>query len=156
MFSLNIKDYIIAGLLLVIVALGFVTFYDKTRITILEDYKEKSTLLAKQQRNKIALLKEHSKKTEEYLNEKYDVELSMLNTTIGRLREHNTSLMPSIPPTSRDTTTACFQREAIDEAISRYRAGVQGLVRKGSEAQLGLNIAKEWVAEEIIIYNEDQ
>lgn len=150
--SLNIKDYIIAILLLVIIGLGILTFYDKTRIGYLEDYKEKSEQLVEQQIHKIKLLKENSRKTEEYLNEKYEVELSMLNNTINGLRNNNTSLMPSIPESSEDPTRACFGRAELDEAIKEYRAGVQRLVGKGAKGIIESNICKEWILKESLIY----
>lgn len=150
--SFNIKDYIIAGLLAIIIGLGVVMFYDNIKLNYLEEYKEQSEELAKQQSIKIALLKENSKKTEEYLNEKYEVELNILNSTVDRLRQRNASLMPSVPEGSRNPDEACFGREELNEAITRYRAGVQGLVRKGAEGIIESDIAKEWIEKETKLY----
>lgn len=152
MFSLNIKDYLIAALVLALIGLGALTFYDKAKIATQAAIIEKSKSLASVQKEKIELLKKHSKKTEEYLNEKYEVELGILNNTIDRMRNSRPSLMPSVPKGSRDPSTACFSREELDEAIRRYREGVQGLVGKGSKGILESNIAKEWIKKEQELY----
>jgi len=152
-FSLQIKDYIIAGLVLALSILGGYSYYLNNNLNIKKSIIEKTSLLAKVQKEKIAILKRQSKSTEEYLNEKYNVELTILNNTIDGMRKHSrTSIMPSIPPSSKDPSTACFSRKELDAAIQRYRAGVQGLVGKGAEATIGLNIAKEWVDKEKKIY----
>ena len=150
--SLNIKDYIIAGLLLVVVGCSIIMFFGKIKIEKLESYKETATALAAAQRQKIELLKLNSKKTEEYLNEKYEVELSGLNNTIERLRNNRASLMPSVPKSSSNPGEACFKREELASAIERYRREVQELARKGSEGILESNICKEWIEQQQKIY----
>lgn len=150
--SLNIKDYVIAFLLAVIIGLGIMTFYDKTRIGYLENYKESAEELAEQQRHKIKLLKENSEKTERYLNEKYEVDLGILNNTIDRMRNNSASLMPSVPKTSKDPSTACFGRSELDGAIEQYRRAVQSLIGKGAEGIIESNICKEWIKKEEFIY----
>jgi len=155
MISLQIKDYIIAALLLVIVGCGITIFFGKIKMDKLEDYKETAKALSAVQKQKIELLKLNSKKTEEYLNEKYQVELSGLNNTIKRLRNNIPSLMPSVPKSSRNPGEACFEREELASAIARYRAEVQELARKGSEGILESNIAKEWIEQEQKIYEQN-
>lgn len=152
--SLNIKDYIIAGLLLAILGMGATLSYFKTQLSLKTDIISQQEELAEAQKEKIAIIEKSSQKTTEYLNEKYDVSISLLNSTIDRMHnEREESLMPSIPETTRDPSTACFSREELNEAVARYRAGVQELIIKGSEATIGLNIAKEWVKEEAEIYD---
>jgi hypothetical protein len=150
--SLNIKDYIIAALLVVIIGCGITMFFGKIKIERLESYKETASALAAAQKQKIELLKLNSKKTEEYLNEKYEVELSGLNNTIKRLRNNRASLMPSVPEASSNPGEACFKREELASAIERYRREVQELVRKGAEGVLESNICKEWIEQEQKIY----
>lgn len=150
--SLNIKDYIIAALLVVIIGCSITIFFGKIKIDKLESYKETASALAAAQKQKIELLKLNSKKTKEYLNEKYEVELSGLNNTIKRLRNNRASLMPPIPETSSNPREACFKREELTSAIERYRREVQELVRKGSEGILESNICKEWIEQEQKVY----
>lgn len=152
--SLNIKDYLIALLVVLLIGSGVTMFFGKLKIEELEDYKETAKALALAQKQKIEILKLNSKKTEEYLNEKYEVELSGLHNTIKRLRDSRPSLMPSIPPASKNPGEACFKREELAAAIERYREGVQELVRKGSEGILESNIAKEWIEQEQKIYEQ--
>lgn len=149
---MNIKDYIIAALLAVILGCGITIFFGKIKIEKLESYKDTAKALAAAQKQKIELLKLNSKKTEEYLNEKYEVELSGLNNTIKRLRNNRASLMPSVPQSSRNPGEACFQREELASAIERYRRAVQEITRKGSEGILESNICKEWIEQEQKIY----
>lgn len=153
--SLNIKDYLIAGLLLALVGCGAYIFFAEIKIEKLEDYRSTAKALASVQKQKIELLKLNSKKTEEYLNEKYEVELSGLNTTIKRLRNNSASLMPSVPKASSNIGEACFKREELASAIERYRGRVQELTRKGAEGILESNIAKEWIEQEQTIYGKE-
>lgn len=150
--SFNIKDYIIAGLLLALVVCGTTLFFAKLKIDSLQDYKDTALELVAAQKKKIEIIKRNSKKTEEYLNEKYEVEISGLNNTIERMRHSRPNLMPPIPKSSKDPRTAYFEREELAAAIERYRAGVQELVRKGSEGILESNICKEWIEQQQKIY----
>lgn len=152
--SFNIKDYLIAALVVAVLSLGGIVFYDKAKIATQAAIIEKSKSLASIQKEKIELLKTHSKKTEEYLNEKYEVELGILNNTIKRMRDSNSSLMPPVPRGSSDPSKACFSREKLDEAIARYRAEVQRLVGKGAAGIIESNIAREWIAKEKEIYGQ--
>jgi hypothetical protein len=155
MLSLNIKDYILAILIVVILGLSASSLYYKTRLDVKVQLIEQHDALAVAQKEKIKLLKKQSKRTEEYLNEKYDVELSILNSTIDGMRDkHRESILPSLPKGSSDPSRICFKREALDEAVQGYRYGVQDLIKKGNRAVIGLNIAKEWVEEETLIYGE--
>lgn len=153
--SLNIKDYIIAILLLATIGLSITTVIIKTNLNIKANIIEQQQALAEAHKIKIALLKEHSEKTKEYLDEKYTVQFDTLNNVISRLHsEREKSILPTIPKSSTDPKGICFKREDLDKAINGYRDGVQELVRKGSEAIIGLNIAREWVEEEKALYDE--
>ena len=154
--SLNIKDYIVAALLVILIGMGVVIFYDKARISYLESYKEKSEAIAEKQQLEIEKLKEESKKTEDYLNEKYEVDISILQRDINRLRERNTSILSSIPTSPENPDRICFQRAKLDEAIEQYREEVRGITEKGSRGISGLNICKEWIEKEQEIYGSNK
>lgn len=67
-----------------------------------------------------------------------------------RLRDKysGSSLVPGAPATSSRPDLACFDRAEFDTAIRTYEGGVTGLLEKGSEAAVNLNIARSWAQPE--------
>ena len=150
--SMNIKDYIIAGLIAILIGMGVVIAYDKMKINNQHSIIAKAEALAISQVKTNERILKQSNREVQLKNEEHAMELDILNTTLERMRHDSASLMPTTPKASRDVTAACFDRQELTEAIAEYRREVQELTRKGAEAVLDMNLTKEWVAKELEIY----
>jgi hypothetical protein len=81
-------------------------------------------------------------------NVKAKSDLAGLYAAYRSLRDHRDSTTGSIlPPAAPGTTspqTACFDRPALDNALSGFDAGITGLLEVGDKAITDLNTARAW------------
>jgi len=149
---MTIERYIIAGLSVLVFILGIALIVDKTRINGLQADVAISVKLAKAQEKQIVIQKKASQKDKEQLDEDYKRKSAALHSTISGLRKHNTSLLSSLPASTGSPDEITFDREALDRAISRYRDAIQKGFGEGSDCQISLSIAQQWVQRETKIY----
>ena len=86
--------------------------------------KEKSDAQAKSDRTRIAMLSK-------------------------RLRDANSrsSTVSQLPLTTNRPDLSAFDRAELDRAIRDYQSEILGLIEKGAEAIVDLDVAKEWIKE---------
>lgn len=142
--SLNIKDYIIAGLIVIIVGMGISLSYYEIRNDILAEQLTNVELLQKEAERKTKIIKRRFEQERIESDEQYKNKLDTLNADIKWLRDSNTSLLPTITKATRDIKTITFQREELDKAIQNYRTDIQRLIAEGRECQIALETIQDW------------
>lgn len=142
--SLQIKDYIIAGLLAALLISGITIGYDKTRMSIMSDQLANVKLAAEEAERKTRLIEKRAEQERTEANEQYQSDITALNIELKRMRDSNTSLLPVITKATRDINEISFQRAELDRAIQEFRAEIQGLIAKGAECEIEIKTLQNW------------
>ena len=142
--SLNIKDYIIAGLLVVILGMGIKMGYDNidkrimaTKLTNIELEKEEAE-------RKYKLVEKRAKQEKEEADEKYEVDTANLNSYIKRLHDSSSDLLSKSTAVARSSREITFQRDKLAEALRVYENTVTELLGEGDSCQIKLNQFHDW------------
>lgn len=99
--------------------------------------------------------REKQAKEDKYRKDKEKADESLKKLTISNqslarsLRDSyaSRSAVSWLSPTPRSSDLVCFNRNELDRTIQNYQSGILGIVEKGAEATLGLEIARQWAAE---------
>lgn len=142
--SLQIKDYIIAGLLVIILGLGITIGYDKTRMSIMSEELTKVELLQKEQERKSKLIAKRTEQERKEANEQYESNITTLNVELNRLRDSGTSVLPKVTKSTRNPELISFYREKLDRALREHEQEIQSLVGEGRKCQIELNTVRDW------------
>ncbi|MBX9635924.1 MAG: hypothetical protein K2Q45_00040 [Nitrosomonas sp.] len=142
--SLQIKDYIIAGLLLALLLAGITIGYDKTRMSIMATQLDNVKLVAEEAERKTKLIEKRAEQERTEANEQYQSDITALNVELKRMRDSSASLLPAITKAARYTDQIAFQRSELDRAIQQFRAEIQGLVAKGAECEIEIKTLQNW------------
>lgn len=129
----------------IVVLLGIIVF-DNIKISAYAKEIARYEAIATLSKNHIEQLVKRNALDRKELNEKYEDKITKLKSDINRLRVNSrASILPPVPPSSKQPNRICFSRDKLDGAIQQYRGGVQGLVEEGTRAIIGMEIAREWV-----------
>lgn len=142
--SLQIKDYIIAGLLVALLIAGTTIGYDKTRMSIMTEQLDNVKLAADEAERKTKLITRRAEQERNEANEQYKSDITTLNIELKRMRDSNASLLPSITRATRDINEIRFQRAELDRAIQEFRAEIQGIAAKGAECEIEIKTLQNW------------
>ena len=142
--SLNIKDYIIGVLLVLLLVAGITIAYDKTRMSVMTAQLDNVKLLQEEAARKSKLIEKRTEQERKESEESYQNKIASLNADVKRLRDSGTSVMPSITKATSDIKRITFQRDKLHEALDRYTNRIQGLVAEGAECEIKLNELKDW------------
>ena len=142
--SLQIKDYIIAGLLLALLIAGITISYDKTRMSIMAEQLDNVKLLAEEAERKTKLIEKRTEQERIEANEQYNSDIASLNAELKRMRDSRASLLPAIAKATRDINEIRFQRAELDRAIQQFRAEIQGIAAKGAECEIEIKTLQNW------------
>lgn len=142
--SLQIKDYIIAGLLAALLIAGLTVGYYKTRNNIMAAQLDNVKLMADEAERKTKLVEKRSEQERIEANEQHQSDITSLNVELKRMRDSNTSLLPVITKATRDINEIRFQRAELDRAIQEFRAEIQGLIAKGAECEIEIKTLQNW------------
>lgn len=142
--SLQIKDYIIAGLLTALLIAGLTIGYDKTRMSIMTEQLDNVKLAAEEAERKTKLIEKRSDQERTEANEQYQSDIATLNGELKRMRDSNTSLLPVITKATRDINEIRFQRAELDRSIQEFRTEIQGLIAKGAECEIEIRTLQNW------------
>ncbi|MBP9871396.1 MAG: hypothetical protein KBC53_07830 [Nitrosomonas sp.] len=151
--SLQIKDYIIAGLLAALLIAGLTVGYYKTRNNIMAAQLDNVKLMADEAERKTKLVIKRSEQERTEANEQYQSDITSLNVELKRMRDSNSSILPAIAKTSRDTDQIKFQAAELDRAIQDFRAEIQGLVAEGAKCQIEIKTLQSWWANLETLYD---
>lgn len=129
----------------IVVLLGVIVF-DNIKISAYAKEIARYEAIATLSKNHIEQLVKRNAIERKELNNKYEDKITKLKSDINRLRVNSrASILPPVPPASKQPNRICFSRDKLDGAIQQYRGGVQGLVEEGTRAIIGMEIAREWV-----------
>lgn len=142
--SLQIKDYIIAGLLAALLIAGLTVGYYKTRNNIMAAQLTNIELMAEEAERKTKLIEKRSEQERIEANEQHQSDITSLNVELKRMRDSNTSLLPVITKATRDINEIRFQRAELDRAIQGFREEIQGLIAKGAECEIEIKTVQNW------------
>lgn len=142
--SLQIKDYIIAGLLAALLIAGITISYDKTRMSIMSAQLDNVKLAAEEAERKTKLIEKRAEQERSEADEQYQSEITTLNVELKRMRDSNTSILPAAPKASRNPDQASFQRAELDRAIQEYRTEIQRLVGQGAACEVEIRTLQNW------------
>lgn len=142
--SLNIKDYIIGILLVLLLVAGITITYDKTRMSVMTAQLDNVKLLKDEAERKSKLIEKRTEQERKESEESYQNKLTSLNADVKRLRDSSTSYLPAITKATRNIDRITFQRDKLNEAVERYTNRIQGLVAEGAECELKINELKDW------------
>lgn len=142
--SLQIKDYIIAGLLVALLISGITIGYDKTRMSIMAEQLDNVKLAAEEAERKTKLIEKRTEQERIEANEQHQSDITTLNVELKRMRDSNTSLLPVITKATRDINEIRFQRAELDRSIQEFREEIQGLIAKGAECEIEIKTLQTW------------
>lgn len=142
--SLQIKDYIIAGLLVALLISGITIGYDKTRMSIMTAQLDNVKLAAEEAERKTKLIEKRSEQERIEANEQHNSDIATLNSELKRMRDSSASLLPVITKATRDINEIRFQRAELDRAIQEFRTEIQGLVAEGAECEIEIRTLQAW------------
>lgn len=142
--SLNIKDYIIAALLVAIISLSVAIWYKNTRIDLMQSKLDIIAAEKKAAEDHVKLVEERSTQEKEDTDGLIKNHIAVIRDELGRMRDSNASLLPQITKATRDIKAIGFEREALDRALQDYRSRVQGLIGEGAECQAALEELRLW------------
>ena len=117
------------------------SFVDQTRLTGEQAQKEAIAKAAQDKLNK----------------ERYDAQRKKdiaANADLARrlrLANSGRSTVSQLSPTTGSVDLACFSRNELDSTIRQYQSDILGIVEKGSEATIDLNIGKAWIKEQTAV-----
>ena len=76
----------------------------------------------------------------------YETRINFLTADNKRMRNAraNSSFVPAAAPGADNPYLVCFDRTQLESAIRGLDLGVQGLVDRGDEAAVGLEVARKW------------
>lgn len=133
--SFDIKDYVIAGLgVLLLVLLGWLHIVRadlKVTEAQFESFKDKTAALGEQAKaHKIEKEANDAKAIQSALGER--------DAAIKRMRDYiaSRSRVPLTPASPGGGDKICFSQKALSAAVERYRAGVRGIIEQGDAAQI--------------------
>lgn len=144
MISLNIKDYIIAGLLAVIVGLGATIAYKDIRFGIMKDQLHEIERLQEQAQRRYERIEEDSQREKKEADEKYNGDIAELSAHVKRLRDSNASYLPAVAKSAGSAKEISFQRAELDTAIRDHEQEIQVLIAKGAECEIDLRTLQNW------------
>lgn len=142
--SLQIKDYIIAGLLVALLIAGITIGYDKTRMSIMATQLDNVKLLADEAERKTKLIIKRTEQERIEANEQYNNDIAGLNAELKRMHDSRASLLPAVTKATRYTDQITFKTAELDRAIQEFRAEIQGLIGQGAECQIEIKNLQDW------------
>ena len=101
---------------------------------------------AAENERRIKVIVAQAKKDKERADNENKVNRGRITSLSNQLRDARraTSYLPPAPAGSPSPTTIAFDRAALDAAIRRLDAGVQGLIDEGDAAIADLDTARRW------------
>ena len=101
---------------------------------------------AAENERRIKVIVAQAKKDKEKADNENKVSRSRISSLSNQLRDARraTSYLPPAAPGSPSPATIAFDRAALDAAIRRLDAGIQGLIDEGDAAIADLDTAKRW------------
>jgi len=142
--SLQIKDYIIAGLLVALLIAGITIGYDKTRMSIMTKQLDNAKLLAEESERKNKLIVKRTEQEKREADEQHDSDISSLNAELKRMRDSNASILPAITKAARDINEIKFKRDELDRALQEFREEIRGIAAKGAECEIEIKTLQNW------------
>lgn len=144
MISLNIKDYIIAGLLAVTVGLGVTIAYKSIKVGIMETQLNEAKVLQEQAQRRYERIEKDSQREKREADEKYNIDITELNDHVKRLRDSNARYLPAASKSAGSAKEIAFQRAELDTAIRDHEQEIQRLIAKGAECEINLRTLQNW------------
>ena len=143
--------FLLANWQIILVGLSAVTLfayfkhceYVKTdRDTIIASLK----VAAAENERRIKVIVAQAKKDKERADNENKVNRGRITSLSNQLRDARSasSYLPPAPAGSPSPATIAFDRAALDAAIRRLDAGIQGLIDEGDAAIADLDTAKRW------------
>lgn len=154
--SLQIKDYIIAGLLLSLLGALSVLGYYKADAAIANSTLANIKVLKDEAERKTRLIVKRADQEMKEANEQYQSDITALNVELKRMRDSSASLLPAITKATRDINEIRFQRSELDRAIQQFRTEIQAIAAKGAECEIEIKTLQNWWYNVKSIYPESK
>lgn len=142
--SLQIKDYIIAALLLALIGALSVLGYYKADAAIANSTLTNIKVLAAEAKRKTKLIIKRTEQERIEANEQYSSDIASLNVELERMRNSRASLLPAIAKAARYTDEIAFQRAELDRALQEFREEIRGIAAKGAECEIEIKTLQTW------------
>lgn len=142
--SFQIKDYIIAGLLLALLGAFSVLGYYKADAAIANSTLANIKVLKEEAERKTKLIVKRTEQERNEANEQYQSDITALNVELKRMHDSRASLLPAIAKATRDINEIRFKRDELDRAIQQFRTEIQGIAAKGAECQIEIKTLQNW------------
>lgn len=142
--SLDIKSYIIAALLLVLIGVLSVLGYYKADAAIANSTLANIKVLKDEAERKTKLIVKRTEQERIEANEQHDSDIASLNAELKRMRDSSASLLPAIAKATRYTNEIAFQRAELDRAIEEFREQIRGIAAKGAECEIEIKTLQNW------------
>lgn len=144
--SLQIKDYIIGALLIVLLLSITAMMYYKADAADANSQLDQIKILKDEAERKTKLIEKRTEQERIEANEQYQSDITALNVELKRMHDSRASLLPAIAKATRYTDEIAFQRTELDRAIQEFRAEIQGLIGQGAECEIEIKTLQNWWA----------
>lgn len=142
--SLQIKDYIIAGLLLALLGALSVLGYYKADAAIANSTLANIKVLKDEAERKTKLIVKRSEQERIEANEQHDSDIATLNAELKRMYDSSKSILPAITAATRDINEIKFKRDELDRALQEFRSEIRAIAAKGAECQIEIKTLQNW------------
>ena len=142
--SLQIKDYIIGALLIVLLLSITAMMYYKADAADANSQLDQIKILKDEAERKTKLIEKRTEQERIEANEQYNNDIAGLNVELERMRNSRASLLPAIAKAARYTDEIAFQRAELDRAIQQFREELRGIAAKGAECEIEIKTLQTW------------
>ena len=142
--SFQIKDYIIAALLIVLLLSITAMMYYKADAADANSQLDKIKILKDEAERKNKLIAKRTEQERIEANEQYQNDITTLNAELKRMHDSRASLLPAITKASRYINEITFQRAELDRAIEEFREQIRGIAAKGAECEIEIKTLQTW------------
>lgn len=142
--SLQIKDYIIAALLIVLLLSITAMMYYKADAADANSQLDQIKILKDEAERKNKLIVKRTEQERIEANEQYQSDITSLNAELKRMHDSRASLLPTIAKAARYINEITFQRAELDRAIQEFREQIRGIAAKGAECEIEIKTLQNW------------
>lgn len=142
--SFQIKDYIIAVLLIVLLLSITAMMYYKADAADANSQLDQIKILKDEAERKTKLIEKRTEQERIEANEQYNSDIASLNVELERMRNSRASLLPAVTRASRYINEITFKRAELDRAIQQFREELRGIAAKGTECEIEIKTLQNW------------
>lgn len=142
--SFQIKDYIIAVLLIVLLLSITAMMYYKADAADANSQLDQIKILKDEAERKNKLIVKRTEQEKREADEQHDSDIAALNAELKRMHDSRASLLPAVTKAARYINEITFKRAELDRAIQQFREELRGIAAKGTECEIEIKTLQNW------------